>query len=157
MIISATGHRPDKLGGYGNLISARLENLAGSWLHTNKLALNITDVIVGMAQGWDMAVARACIAQKIPFIAAIPFPGQEKMWPIAKQIHYKWILSLADEIVIVSKGKYTSKKMQKRNEYMVDHSNLILAMWDGSAGGTANCLNYAVSRSKTIVNLYSLY
>jgi uncharacterized phage-like protein YoqJ len=33
--------------------------------------------------------------------------------------------------------------MQKRNEMMVDDCNLLLTLWDGSDGGTANCLGYA--------------
>jgi uncharacterized phage-like protein YoqJ len=33
--------------------------------------------------------------------------------------------------------------MQVRNEWMVDHCNDLLAVWDGSDGGTGNCVRYA--------------
>lgn len=29
--------------------------------------------------------------------------------------------------------------MQKRNEYMVDLADKVVAVWDGSKGGTDNC------------------
>ena len=157
MILAATGHRPDKLGGYSYDAEIKLESIASKWLYDNKSALDITSVIVGMAQGWDLAVAKACINTKIPFTAAIPFVGQETVWPIAKQLYYQFILNQAEKIVIVSKGIYTSKKMQKRNVYMVDHSDQILAMWDQSPGGTANCVKYAKAQNKPIINLYDQY
>ena len=40
-------------------------------------------------------------------------------------------------------GGYAAWKMQKRNQFMVDHSNLLIAVWDGSSGGTSNCVAYA--------------
>ena len=33
--------------------------------------------------------------------------------------------------------------MPTRNEYMVDLADKIIAVWDGSNGGTANCVKYA--------------
>ncbi len=44
--------------------------------------------------------------------------------------------------------------MQWRNEFMVDHSQLILACFDGSPGGTANCLKDAETQGKPVVNTY---
>lgn len=37
--------------------------------------------------------------------------------------------------------------MQSRNEWMVNRSNIVIALWDGSEkGGTYNCLKYAKSK-----------
>ena len=41
--------------------------------------------------------------------------------------------------------------MQKRNEYMVDKCDILLAVWDGSAGGTNNCVKYARKLDKEII------
>ena len=73
MIIAATGHRPDKLGGYGSIVADRLFHLAYETLEE----LAPTLVISGMALGWDMAVAEAAFCLDIPFHAYRPFEGQE--------------------------------------------------------------------------------
>ena len=41
----------------------------------------------------------------------------------------------------------------KRNEYMVDHADLILAFVDHAWGGAYRTLSYAKKRKKTILNL----
>ena len=55
--------------------------------------LNPSEVISGMALGWDMALAQAAINLGIPFIAAVPFIGQENMWIKKTQEYYKELLS----------------------------------------------------------------
>lgn len=140
MILTVTGHRPDKLGGYQ--IMPLLTKFA-----VNRLQYYQPDkVISGMALGWDMAIASAAIMLEIPLIAAVPFKGLESKWPERSQIYYRRLLASASKVKIVSKGKYEPWKMQKRNEWMVDEGDLLLALWDGSKGGTANCIEYAEDR-----------
>ncbi len=43
------------------------------------------------------------------------------------------------------------RKLNIRNEWMVEHTGLIFAVWDGSQkGGTANCVRYAQKHYKNI-------
>ena len=35
--------------------------------------------------------------------------------------------------------------MQERNEWMVNNCDVLIAVWDGTSGGTANCVKYAES------------
>ena len=44
--------------------------------------------------------------------------------------------------------------MQKRNEWIVDNSLRLLALWDGSKGGTANCVTYARYGRREIKNVW---
>lgn len=150
MIVCGTGHRPDKIeGGYWNYLQHTMP-LIQLWLLNNK----VDRIITGMAQGWDTALALVAIDYKIPFTAAVPFIGQELKWPKKAQIQYQEILDKAEKVVVVSTGGYAAYKMQIRNEYMVGNSDLVLAYWNGSGGGTANCIRYAESKKKTVVNLY---
>lgn len=152
-VVAATGHRPDKLGGYGALVAQRLEKVAAHAL----LTLDAGKVISGMALGWDQAVARAALALGIPFIAAVPFAGQESRWPEGSQRDYRRLLDAAERVVVVSTGEYKTWKMQRRNEWMVDNCNIIAALWDGSSGGTLNCLNYAHACRRRVENFWSVY
>jgi uncharacterized phage-like protein YoqJ len=151
LIVAGTGHRPDKLGGYSDEAFNKLVEIA----ETTFKKTNPSEVISGMALGWDMALAQAAVNMGIPFIAAIPFLGQENMWIKKTQEYYKELLSKASRIEIVCEGGYAAFKMQKRNEWMVDNSDVVLAMYNGdTSGGTYNCVKYATNR-KPIINLYN--
>lgn len=41
--------------------------------------------------------------------------------------------------------------MDKRNRYMVDHADYILAVWNGCPSGTGNTVRYAHKKGKTII------
>ncbi|KKM98507.1 hypothetical protein LCGC14_1157220 [marine sediment metagenome] len=154
-ILGITGHRPKKLYGYddacpGNLfiINAMGEFFKEHW--PNK-------VITGMALGADQWAAQWCIKLEIPFIAAVPTEGQENMWPEESKKKYQWLLERASTIVIVTPTNPGTKldltlsaKMQKRNEWIVDHSDSMLSVFGGYAGGTRNCLEYAKEKEKHI-------
>lgn len=150
-IIAFTGHRPNKLGGYGSRIHNRLVDLAKASIGH----YNATLVISGMALGWDTAGAEASILLGIPFHAAIPFKGQENRWPKSSQNKYHLLLSKAFSSKIIGSQEHFRKAMQDRNKYMVDSCDLLLALWDGSRGGTFNCLSYARSQNKKYINLWN--
>lgn len=139
MIVAATGHRPDKLGGYGADVAGRLFALAREEL----VRLQASRVISGMAVGWDTAIARAALELQIPLVCAVPFRGQEACWPVESQRVYREILGRADRVVYVSPDGYAAWKMMLRNRWMVDRCDVVLALHDGSTGGTFNCIEYA--------------
>jgi len=136
MIVAGTGHRPDKLGGYNSEADIKLYELAWAWLRKAKPS----KVISGMALGWDMALAHAAIDLNITLIAAIPFKGQELKWSAEMQNKYNWVLLKAHTVVTVCEGGFSAEAMQLRNEYMVDNADIILTVFDGTKGGTRNCL-----------------
>lgn len=149
MIIAFTGSRPNKLGGYKT--PNPIFNKVCKGIEKYLIELQPEKIISGMAQGTDIWAAKIAVKLKIPFIAAIPFIGQESIWPASSQEEYHSLLKLAAKQVIVSKGTYSAEKMQVRNQWMVDNSDLLIAVWDGSSGGTANCVKYAKSKNKTIM------
>lgn len=150
MIIAATGHRPNKLGGYGVAAQMKLRFIATEYLNRVKPE----SVICGMALGWDQAVGFAAVGLGIPVHAAVPFEGQELAWPLESQYEYRSLIACCASRTVVFPGGYCAYAMQMRNEWMVDRCNRVMAMWDGSAGGTANCIKYAVKRGVTIDNLF---
>lgn len=65
----------------------------------------------------------------------------------------------ADSLIFVDKesgykcgksGVYNAKKLQIRNKYMVDKSDILLAIWNGDKSGTKNCIDYAEQIGKSI-------
>lgn len=153
MIVAGTGHRPDKLGGYGQEVADRLEEVAVAWLGDAQPER----VISGGALGWDQALARAARRLNIPYTMALPFPGFEDRWPNDSKLALHGLMATAADTVFVKDGPYAAWKMQDRNKWMVDHCDTVLALWDGSAGGTGNCIAYANKVGKPIVNLWEMY
>lgn len=47
------------------------------------------EVCTGMALGVDQDIACVCIQAEVPFVACVPFEGQEARWPADAQRDYK--------------------------------------------------------------------
>jgi len=154
--IAFTGHRPTKLGGYGES-DIKTAILLALERELEKLQQKHIDImcISGMALGFDQWAAEKCIAMNIPCIAAIPFEGQQLLWPDASIHKYRQLLQGMSHSVTVSPGGYSPAKMQIRNQWMIDNADLVLAAWDGSKGesGTKNCIEYARKMDVPIVNI----
>lgn len=149
MIIAGTGHRPDKLGGYDYETFDRVTTLARDWLRE----VQPSQVISGMALGWDQALAQASADLDIPFIAAVPFKGFASRWPKSSQYQMTALLCAAAEIHVVSEIACVAA-LHERNEWMVDRADKMVALWDGSFGGTFNCLRYAEKVKRPVENLW---
>jgi uncharacterized phage-like protein YoqJ len=54
---------------------------------------------------------------------------------------------------VITSSYYTAAVMQKRNEWMVDNCNMLITVWDGASGGTANCVRYAKHTDKKIIRI----
>lgn len=152
MILSFTGHRPDKLGGYDDQVFERVVVFFVAALRPYASRIKIG--VVGGAIGTDTAAACALFVLRIPYILAEPFLGQCAKWPPAAQERYALMEERAQQIVVVCEGDYANWKFQKRNEWMVDNSDALVALWDGSSGGTANCVAYAIQKQKPWTNLW---
>ena len=149
MTHSFTGHRPDKLGGYSDEATKKLVEFAKTILQK----YDVKESTTGMALGWDMAVAIASYRLGISFHAAIPFKGQENRWSDEWKKYYNFLLGKASSVIVVSEDGYVEYK--KRNEYMVNKNPNLIALWNGSSGGTGNTVKYAKELNKNIINVWN--
>lgn len=158
MIIAITGHRPDKLPDKKTGYKLPNPTYIGvcQALEKNFVELKPTKIISGMALGVDQWAAFIALKLKIPVLAAVPFEGQETKWiPSAQKTYFK-LLDRVSEVIVVSPGQYTAEKMHVRNRWMVDQlsndkGDKLIAVYDGSKGGTGNCYDYAVATKKDII------
>ena len=160
MIIAVTGHRPPKLGSYRtpNPIYRAVKNAITEFLQQKQAeVMEMPDpliVLSGMALGVDQWTAEICNEWGIPWDAIIPFRGFENRWPDEAQRKYHDLIhSARREVVIADTYEYKASHLYRRNAWMVDNSDFVLAVWNGSAGGTANCVEYARRRGKRVENL----
>ena len=87
----------------------------------------------------------------IPVTGAMPFVGQESRWPKETQHAWRVLVARCMRTFIISPGGYTRKKMQVRNEWMVNNAHILVAYFDGTAGGTKNCVTYAQAVGRDVV------
>jgi uncharacterized phage-like protein YoqJ len=149
-VMAISGHRPVKMGGYTLAAKQALVDFATEVLREAQPS----KVISGMALGVDQAMAWAARRLDIPFVAAVPFEGQEHYWPLASQREYWELMASAAGKVVVSDNTHVIDAFQHRNVWMVDNSEALLALWDGSSGGTANCVNYALLKQARVINVW---
>jgi uncharacterized phage-like protein YoqJ len=159
MIVGVTGHRPKTLGWGYDLTNEKYKYLY--WILKKYLeSFKATHCISGMALGVDTVFAFAALrySQENPekhiiVECAIPCIDQEKMWSKKDQEIYHYLLKNSDKVTYVSNETYSPELMMKRNEYIVDTCDKLLAVWNGEKGGTKNCIAYAVRKNKEIFRL----
>lgn len=168
MIISITGHRPNGLPReygynlYNEAWSKLKEYIEVTIQESYKFAAPNEELtlVTGMALGvdsafWEIADKLRKNNPNIRIEAALPFVGQEKNWTEESQKQYKKMLSESDKVTIVSEGGFTTYKMMARNRYMVNKSDIVIAVICKKTGGTANCINYAKEHNKLVIEINS--
>ena len=159
--LAITGHRPDKLGGYEpNPLGRAVQRE----LRTRIEELRSTKLISGMALGVDQWAAWIAVRLGVPFVAAVPFEGQELVWKDAeKRRRYHELLANAVHVHVNNTEEPTAAQradkrwvrdsMFWRNRWMVQNCDVLLAVWDGSDSGTGNCVRYTEKIGRRIVRI----
>lgn len=130
MRLIVTGHRDEKLVTYDKLwIKKAIEDCL---LELKQQGLAIA--YAGMASGVDLTFCESCQFLDVPFIACIPFEGQEKRMDEDAARFRKELLELAKEI------KYV------KNSWMVENCDVAIAVWDGNKGGTHNVVQQLIEK-----------
>lgn len=145
MIIAGTGHRPEK---------AENEDVVREKVRIALRDSGATHFICGMASGFDLWAGTTALRIGLQVVAAKPWTGHK---PRKADVGlYAEVIESASRIVnVIEQDAYPGAWCyQKRNEWMVDNCDRVLAYWDGEPGGTGNCVKYAKGR-KPIRNIYA--
>ena len=137
-----TGHRPEKL----TIPEKRLAELLEVEI---KRAIDSghTTFITGMAKGVDIVAAEIVLRlrerdPRLKLICALPYLGFGQYWGGGWTERFRRVLAQADwERTICPSFSYSA--YQARNEWMVRHSALVIAVFHGESGGTKNTLDFA--------------
>lgn len=154
-----TGHRAEKLPwGYDETdprclaLKARLRDVIHSLYSSG-----CRHFICGMATGCDLYFGEAVVSLReekpdITIEAAIPYEGQADKWSASTRRRYFRLAEECDRQTILHHD-YTPDCMMDRNRYMVDHADVLVAVYSGESGGTRATMLYAMRQGKQIVEL----
>ena len=145
-----TGHRPEKLSEAESVVRTKLEDAIRSSVEDGYFVF-----ISGMARGVDIWAAEIVLKERehnsaIKLICASPYKGFEGSWSSDWQKRYNDIMNAADLVRFICPG-YSRICFQIRNEWMVDHSARVIAVYNGEKGGTRNTIKYAKKHNVDII------
>lgn len=147
-----TGHRPEKLNRPERVLKAALRREI-----VHAVQDGFTVFITGMARGIDLWAAEIVLDLRkqnssIKLICAIPYEGFETRWSADWKQLYRYVQEEADLVRIICKG-YHSGVYQIRNEWMVNHSSRVIAVFNGQPSGTKNTIDYAHRQGVPVIQI----
>lgn len=152
LICAFTGHRPSKYPFLSDEASPEYMRLKEELGMRTDAAIraDYTHFICGGALGTDTLAAKLVLEKRavyprVTLEIAVPCDGQEKYWSKADRDCYGAILAQADVVTILSSA-YTPFCMFERNRYMVEQSQKLIAVYDGTRGGTYSTVLMALNR-----------
>ena len=149
---SFTGHRPEKLPWRGDESDPRCLALK------ERLAAAVEDAydrgmrhfLCGMARGADFYFCDAVLELRerrsgVTLEAVIPCEEQAARWSERERERWFSLVERCDGETMLQ-HHYDKGCMLRRNRYLVDHSSMLIAVYDGMLGGTMYTLSYAMKR-----------
>ena len=151
MRMALTGHRPERLGYDANSYNTMEWIRLIDWLRSAIRFNNVTDVYCGMANGCDIAYGVAALSLKeegysIKIHCVLPCKNYNSTnhW-------FKDLKEGADEWIELSDEFYKGCD-NVRDQYMVDHSDKLFAIWDGiKTGGVWSTIRKAQKRGIDVI------
>lgn len=157
-----TGHRPQRFPfGFDEEdercveIQRRMAELIEALIHGG-----VKTFYSGMALGvdqWGVKIAQAMRQQhlSVKVVAVLPCETQASRWSPEQRHRYFDVLLPACDDVITLQRHYTADCMMKRNAWLVDHADCLLAVYDGmEKGGTHRTIQYARRMEKPVIAMH---
>ena len=107
----------------------------------------VTTFYNGLACGFDLEACEMIFTLKkkypqIRLIGCVPCLNQDAYYTLDDKKRYEMICNRLDEKVEVSSTYYYNGCMQKRNRYMCDRADVMIAYCNKDTGGTAFTVKY---------------
>ena len=136
--IVVVGHRPPGLGGYDDNLMAdgvrrRLAEILGAKAQMHEDLV----VLTGLGLGAEQLAAEAARDTGVPFVAVLPYPDPDSVWPAASMARFRDLVDSASGVVVLQNKAPTSKQqaggaLARRDAWLARHADEAIAVWDGT-------------------------
>ena len=116
-------------------------------------------VYSALAEGADrLVIEEVCDLADASFIAVLPLPVEDYARDFCSALskrQFRELLSQASDVIELPNSQSRDEAYWQAGCYVVDHSDVLLALWDGQpahgASGTADVVAYARKRSQPLI------
>lgn len=158
-VCSFSGYRPSKLPFRWDKKSADYRRLRE--LIRDEIAAFAENGVrffqTGMARGIDLMCGETVLELRekypIELICAVPCLDQDAGWSVEDRDAYRRLIRATANVIQITGEPYSNGCMLKRNRYLVDTAQYLIAVFDGKKGGTMFTVNYAKQQKRTVVIL----
>jgi ribonuclease HI len=131
------GHRPPELGGYDdNPVAASVRRRLTDIVAAKRAMHPELVVLTGLGLGAEQLGAEAAADAGVPFVAVLPYPDPDKVWPEASRSRFHALLDRAASTVLLQTKAPESKQsagaaLARRDAWLARHADEAVAVWDG--------------------------
>ena len=136
--VVVSGHRPTDLGGYEeNPVSAGVRKKLADILAAKKELHPDLVVMSGGGLGAEQLGMEAAASVGVPYVAVLPYPAPDSMWPAPSRERFSSLMSRAHGVVLLqAKAPETKQKagaaLARRDAWLARHADEALVVWDGA-------------------------
>ncbi len=154
---SFTGYRPSKLPFGDDTECEEYRKLYETLKYEvyRLIESGVTYFQTGMARGIDLMCGKIILELKESFdihlFCIIPCLNQSDGWSSEDKSLYERLIRCSSGVTYTSDEEYRKGCMAKRNRYLVDNAEYLIAVFDGQKGGTMSTIEYAKKKHRSII------
>ena len=136
-LVGVFGARPTELGGYdanpvSDAVSRRLQEILAAKARMDPSL----HVVSGLRLGAEMIGAEAAAAEGIPFVAVLPFPDPDAVWPEVSRRRFAALCRSATTVLTLERSVPDSKakiggSLRRRDAWLARNLDEAIVVWDG--------------------------
>ncbi|MDP1818287.1 MAG: RNase H family protein [Acidimicrobiales bacterium] len=135
-LVLVSGHRPERLGGYGDTVTATaVRAKVGETLAAMVEVDGPLTVVTGLRLGAEQLGAEAAIDRGLPFVAVLPFPDPDAPWPAAARQRFAELCAAATAVVTLEPRSPATKQLAgaavgRRDAWLAEQVDAAVVVWD---------------------------
>ena len=131
------GMRPPELVGYDdNPVARRVRDQLTEILAAKRAMHDDLVVLTGLGLGAEQLGAEAAAAAGVPYVAVLPYPDPDSVWPAAGRARYAQLLAGGRDVVLLQARRPETKQaaggaLARRDAWLARHAHEAVVVWDG--------------------------
>jgi ribonuclease HI len=134
--VAVSGHRPPELGGYDeNPTAAAVRRHLGEILAAKATLAPDLVVLTGLGLGAEQLAAEAAVDAGLPYVAVLPFPDPDAVWPAGSRERFRTLLAGARDVVVLQRDAPKTKQLAgqaaaRRDAWLARHAAEAIVVWN---------------------------